>query len=289
MAVATTASPKTSVLRPAGGPRQARKRVGSVRRCYTIRCGRSMLGNVAVAGRCFFIFMFVGALLLSDRAVAQSETPGLDSPADSTTADAAGNAADNGASEPSRPTQDLEGLIKANAFMNPQGRERMLSLLPGVPAAVRNALFTTYRRNDAGLATVLNLLGLSLGVDFAGSLIQFDWLGVAMEAGPDIVAIGLVIWGLRDVGLTGFDSQIDAAGEQELNTVTYVALGLALVGVVASLIRPWVWQDQWNRNLSLSLGIVSPDPSAATTGAYEEPAPRRNDPKVEADLASLRY
>ena len=174
--------------------------------------------------------------------------------------------------------------------MNPQGRETMQGLLPDVTEDERNALFRAHHRDDSGPATLANLIpSLLLGLDFIGSWSQGDWLGVALEVGLGAAGIGAILWGVQVVGW-GLFSESNPAAEPEADVLFSAGLVLIFAGWLTSLGRPWTFQDQWNKNLALSLGVINPDSEEQVSFATgRQRTAERRAPRLEVDLVSVAY
>jgi TolB-like protein len=174
-------------------------------------------------------------------------------------------------------TMQLQALIKTRAHMKPAGQMQMMSLADQLNDSERLFLYSSNRKDNAGMALLLNLLLTSLGSwiqgDFAGALVELSWMTLGI--------VGVT---------TGWTSYYDYYYYEEPNAFYYIGVGAIAFNIVYMCVRPFTYQRQWNTNLAKGLKTFSLsvlDEEGATFSVF--PTEHGPEWKMGLSLVSFEY
>jgi TolB-like protein len=177
-------------------------------------------------------------------------------------------------------TMQMQALIKSKAHMRKAGQLQMLGLADQLSDTERLFLYTSNRKENAGMVLLLNWLLPSLGSwiqgDASGALVELSWLTVGV--------VGMT---------TGWSSYYDwyyGYYYEERNAFYYVGVSALVFYVVYYCVRPFTFQRQWNTNLARSLKTISLsvlDEDGMTFGVY--PTERGPEWRMGLSLVSFEY
>ena len=183
----------------------------------------------------------------------------------------------------------LMALISQKAFLDSAGQMQMNSLSKNLSQDERFFMYNTNKKDNGGIAIILNLLLPSIG-----SWIQGDFVGALVE---DLIYItGFVMMGV------GWEDVVFGAGYTWEYTirlptpVLYVGAGFVAAAWITSLVIPFIYESNWNNKLAGALNVYvaffEPDleyrPPVASAVI---PAARRADPISSAriNLLTIHY
>jgi TolB-like protein len=136
----------------------------------------------------------------------------------------------------------MQTLIQAKAHMRQSGQLQMMSLADQLSDAERLMLYSSNRKNNAGVVLLLNWLVPSLGSwiqgDTSGALVELSWLTLGI--------VGVT---------TGYDYNWYSG--ESYSWTYYAGVAAFAVYVIYYCVRPFTFQRQWNTNLARGLKTVA--------------------------------